>query len=124
MEITDEFLGILESHLKTLPSPIQGQSRGASWMTAKEIAKLFGLEAGAEELDSALLARWEAVASGKVRPAKYPHETDLFRLWGHEDVVGVRDRSEMEPRRLESSARFEALDLPRDAPEVFLSFSS
>jgi TIR domain len=124
MEITDEFLSKVESHLRALPSPIPGQSRGASWMTAHELAEFFGLEEASEELESALLARWEAGASGKVRPAKYPHETDLFRLWGHEDVVGVRDRSEIEPRRLGSSDRLEPLDLPADAPAVFLSFSS
>jgi hypothetical protein len=123
-EITDDFLKALEERLGHLPAPIEGQNRDASWMTAKEIKNVFPMELSSEALDSALLTRWEAGTSGKVRPAKYPHETDLFRLWGHEDVVRVRDRAEIEPRRLGSSVPLDRLDLPDDAPEVFLSFSS
>jgi hypothetical protein len=124
MDINHDFLERLEACLRALPSPTQGQNRNLSWMAAREIKEALGLDMGSDALDSLLLASWESGGLGKIRPAKYPHETNLFRLWGHEDVVGIRDRSEIEPRRLETFTRFDPLVLPDSAPEVFLSFSS
>jgi hypothetical protein len=93
-------------------------------MTASEIKRWAGIPDGADVIESALLSLWEAGASGQIRPAKYPHETNLFRLWGHEEVVGRRDRSEIETRRLGESVALELLDFASFEADVFLSFSS
>jgi hypothetical protein len=85
-------------------------------MTAGEIMD-FKLNMDPDAVEGFLLENWEKGRLGK-RPAEYPHETNLFRLWGHEDVVGVRDRSEVEPRRLEASDGLDRLDVPKDGPGV------
>jgi hypothetical protein len=131
IELDEMFLRELAKKLGELPRPTGDDLRECSWMTASQIAEWSGEKSlsptkNGADLNMALLEGWEQdsrFAALKIRPAKYP-SLDMSRLWGHEDVVGARNRDEICQRRIGPRAHFEARDLSSIADDVFLSHST
>jgi hypothetical protein len=131
IELDETFLRELAKKLGQMPRPTGDDSRECSWMTASQIAAWCGEKGliptkNGPDLSVALLEGWEndaRFAALKIRPAKYP-SLDMSRLWGHEDVVGVRNCGEIGQRRVGPPTQFEARDLSSTADVVFLSHST
>ena len=105
-----------------------GRPRNDSWMTAAQIAArildIRGTVWDDDELDNALLAWWSADPSSRpLRPANYPEQSSLARLWGHKQRVG--DFADQRPaERTDSPADLETLPpLPDTAKRAFISYA-
>ncbi len=128
--LKDDFLRWLSEKLAGRESLSEEEDRERSWLTAHKIASWWDGEPSyknkAEELDLALVESWEGeperFAKWGIRPAKYP-SLDLYRLWGHECIVGSRGRGFPEQRRTDLPCSFARLDVSPDAEEAFLSHS-
>jgi hypothetical protein len=123
------FEDALVERLAGLTPREQGSDRHDSWMTAAQIVE-WGRKIGeldpstrAAEVDQVLLRRAREDPGLPIRYAKYPHATNMFRLWGHERVVG--DYGELPAVEREDEAqRLPDLGLPEGCPSVFLSHSA
>ncbi len=120
----NEFFEKLASKLQSLPTAQEASKREESWMTAEEIQKWSGIPRSPAEIEQALLHRWQRAQLGHIRPAKYPHQDNLSRLWGHIERVRPLDKVHLEPFRLDAPLELEPLELPPGAPQLFISFCS
>jgi hypothetical protein len=126
--LTNEFLAQLTSYLESLPEVAQG-NRDLSWRDTEQILDHWKAQcwepptADPDALDQALIAAVNQPGLAlQIRSAKYPGRSSLRRFWGHVANVGERppfDATLTEGRQLV----FEELNLPPDAPQVFLSHS-
>jgi hypothetical protein len=119
----------LATHLREKPDLVTRRARGESWMTAAEIADWIkvtrGVEVSSEEIDEELLAWWRADPGRRpMRPAKYPGENTLARLWGHVDRVPRLPETELQSIRTDRPLDLEPTSLPPDAPVCFLSYAA
>ena len=119
----------LTCHLREKPGLVERRERNESWMTAAEIANWIkdtrGIEHRSEEIEEELLAWWRADPHSRlIRPAKYPAENTIARLWGHVDRIGRLPESELQTFRTDPPIDLEALSLPPDAPVCFLSYAA
>jgi hypothetical protein len=119
----------LTCHLREKPGLVERRERNESWMTAAEIANWIkdtrGIEHRSEEIEEELLAWWRADPHSRlIRPAKYPAENTIARLWGHVDRIGCLPESESQTFRTDPPIDLEALSLPPDAPVCFLSYAA
>lgn len=126
--LDDVFLERLAAMLASLPQPAEGSDRERSWRTAEGIENWWKEKTGVDapaDLDAALLEGWkddERFRELRIRPAKYP-SSKLWRMWGHECVVGCRNRDDIAQHRRTPPSQFEALACPPGAELVFLSHS-
>jgi hypothetical protein len=128
--LSDDFLQKLTSYLASLPIVSQGEERDLSWRDAEQILAHWKAQAwegptcDADTLDQLLLAALEERPGAfPLRPAKYPGRSTIRRLWGHTSRVGERPSSADATLTLERQLVFEEIELPPDAPQVFLSHS-
>jgi TIR domain len=116
-------LNALADYLKTLPHYIDAQKREDSFKTAAEIKEWSGLPYTPAEIDDILLKGWSDGRIPKIRPAKYPHQAKLERLWGHVDNLWPLN----DPVRPYNNAEITALpelNLPPGSPNIFVSFNA
>jgi hypothetical protein len=116
-------------HLQEKPDVVTRHARNESWMTAAEIAKWIsktrGIELNPDHIEEKLLKWWHADARSRlIRPAKYPGENTLARLWGHVERVGRLSESELQSQRTDAPMDLETVALPPDAPVCFMSYAA
>jgi hypothetical protein len=68
--------------------------------------------------------RWANTQLNNIRPAKYPHQTKLVRLWGHVANLWPLSNDELQPYSNDEIVALPDYNLPGDAPNVFVSFNS
>lgn len=120
----DDFKRIA-AFLRSLPRRSDPSTRSESWRTANQLLSLVRSQdapCDGRELDAALCERFLSNEDCPIRPAYYPGEDSLKRLWGHKDIVGpgpgrraLQDKLAAQPRPLETDCLLEA------APTVFIS---
>lgn len=125
----ETLLPYIIQHLREKPDTCSRSKRNDSWMTAPQIARWiedsYGDPYNPAQLDHDLLAWWNVdPASRPIRPATYPEENTLARLWGH--VERVKKLSEPKrAERIDLPLELEMVySLPADAPTVFISYAN
>jgi hypothetical protein len=128
-ELNDAFFLKLAEKLKSLPSLSDKEYNGRKikredcMMTSGQIRTWSQTVLTTDEIEHALWDRWQHKELKSIRPAKYPHQNELVSLWGHVDNMHRLDRPNLDPYREEEVLQLEQVDLPADAPQVFVSFS-
>lgn len=120
--LNESFFEALSKKLEQLPSVYEGVNREESYMTAEQIKLWWGTRCSAEEIQQALVNRWQLDLLNNIRPAKYPDQHSLLLLWGHK--TRLRPNSEVRLHNEDEPLELEVLHLPEDAPQLFVSFSS
>lgn len=94
------------------------------WMTARTLARYLTderqLDTTAEELEELLIHAMESSPDCRIRYSYYPSRRTLDVLWGHTDVVG-HQKVLPDLERTDTLEDTEPVDLPANAPFVFLS---
>ncbi len=120
----DNFLNNLTAYLKDLPNHKIAVKREDSFKTADEIKEWSGLQYTPEEIDEILLRLWKEGLLNNIRPAKYPHQTKLARLWGHVDNLWPLASDSIQPYSNSEIVALPDLNLPPGSPNIFVSFNS
>ena len=123
-EFNDTFFNNLAVYLGTLPHHKKAAKREDSFKTAAEIKEWGGLPYTPEEIDDVLLDRWNEGQLKNIRPAKYPHQTKLVRLWGHVDNLWALHWDQLQPYSNDEVTALPGLNLPPGSPNIFVSFNS
>jgi TIR domain len=132
--LSDDFLQKLTSYLGSLPIVHQGEERDLSWRDAEQILSHWKAQvweaptSDADTLDRFLLAELgERPGAFPLRSAKYPGRSTIRRLWGHTDRVGKTPSAAaaltLRRQLVFEEIEFEEIELPLDAPQIFLSHS-
>jgi len=94
------------------------------WMTARALARYLtnerSLDTTAVEVEELLIHAMESSQDCGIRYSYYPSRKTLDILWGHIDIVG-RQQFLPDLERMDTLEDTEPVDLPEDAPFVFLS---
>jgi len=94
------------------------------WMTARALVRYLtnerNLDTTAEEVEELLIHTMESSPDCRIRYSYYPSRKTLDVLWGHTDVVG-HQKVLPDLERMDTLKDTEPVDLPKDAPFVFLS---
>lgn len=122
-DFNDNFFNDLAAYLKTLPHHKDAEQREDSFKTAAEIKEWGGLPYTPEEIDDILLKQWSNGHLNKIRPAKYPHQIKLERLWGHVDNLWPLGDL-IQPYYNSEITALPELNLPSGSPNIFVSFNS
>ncbi|MEO8862181.1 MAG: toll/interleukin-1 receptor domain-containing protein [Ginsengibacter sp.] len=122
-DFNDNFFNDLAGYLKTLPNYIVAEKREDSFKTAAEIKEWSGLPYTPGEIEDILLKEWSGGHLNKIRPAKYPHQTKLERLWGHVDNLWPLNDL-IRPYNNAEITALPDLKLPPGSPNIFVSFNS
>ncbi|MEO8414335.1 MAG: toll/interleukin-1 receptor domain-containing protein [Ginsengibacter sp.] len=122
--LNNEFIKELETKLKSLPSLTVDVEREERWMTAEQIRDWAGIANSPEDIDQFLCDQWQLGRLKYIRPAKHPHRSKLVTLWGHIENVWPIDPSQFQISRLDEPMQLERFELPGDAPQIFVSYSS
>jgi hypothetical protein len=122
-DLNEDFLHRLANYLFELPSYQEANNREDSFKTSEEIKQWSELPYSAEEIDDALLTYWDNGQLENIRPAKYPHQTKLLRLWGHVGNLWPLNQDELQTYRYDDVVTLPDVYLPATAPNIFVSFN-
>jgi hypothetical protein len=122
-------LALIEELLSKRPPVATGTCRDDSWMTAPEISlalkQVHDIDVLPDAVETMLLCQWRAnPTSSVIRPAKYPGENTMLRLWGHVACVGLLPADELQSFRNDVPLELERLQQAPDAPVCFISFAA
>ena len=94
------------------------------WMTARALKRYLtdekSLKTSAAEVEKLLIHAMESSPDCRIRYSYYPSRKTLDVLWGHKDVVG-HQKILPDLERMDTLEDTEPVDLPENAPFVFLS---
>ena len=135
MSVCEEILSRIIPKLETLPSvkdlnarDNSGQPplREDSWMTAEQIRRFLegdcALQTTVAQIEDCLLD-YEKSPFRLIRSAKYPHTSQLVRLWGHVKNVG-EGSPHLAPTRSDPPSIISGIESFVDGPRVFISYAS
>jgi TIR domain len=135
MTVCEEILARIIPKLETLPSVNELNERNNSgkpplredsWMTADQICRFLEAECAIQTTVSQIedcLFDYEKSPSRSIRSAKYPHTSQLVRLWGH-----VKNVDEGSPHlvhaRSDPPSPISGIESFVEGPRVFISYAS
>lgn len=135
MTVGEEILARIIPKLETLPSVKESTERDNSgqpplredsWMTAEQIRRFLvgecALQTTVAQIENCLLD-CEKSPSRLIRSAKYPHTSQLVRLWGHLRNVG-EGSPQLAHARSDPPSSISGIESFVDGPRVFISYAS
>ena len=100
--------------------------REDSWMTADEIRRFLAAEHNLESTSAQIencLFHYEKNAAHVIRSAKYPHTSQLVRLWGH--IKNVHEgQPDLSHARIDPPVPIPGIESFANGPTVFISYAS